>query len=835
MKTIIANILRGWGKTPCYLLAAFFALTATGAWAATNITDNVTLTEDTDWSDQGVVTIEEGVTLDLNGYTLTVAGIDGTGSIVDSFAGYERIQYLQATGAQCINTGYVHNDNTKVDIRVLFDSVSEQWQCIYGARNGKDNAKKTRFSAWLNNAKFRRELGAAGQNIDSPTASKDVIYDIHLDKTGYFSVTPENGETFFKNANSSDDTSSGGALADGQTDFLFAVHELERNKDYWTSNHWARAKLYSCKIYSGTTLECDFVPVRSKSGNKDAGLLDLANNGTFHGNAGTGAFNAGATVSSGGLRLAPSSGEETVDFSELIVGDGVTLVFTGEKALDADLDATKFASVEVASGAVLDLAGHNLTVNAVEGDGTITDTVGTAFSGYERLLYLQAKQSDGKQYIDTGYVHNDSTKVDMRISFDETPGSDWQNFYGARHYEDSADHNKRRFDVFLSNNQNAPCRFGPELGKKRDSFIDHTVSSSTIYDIHLEKTGGESTATPEGGAAISLGTGTATGGSFEGHPDYLLAMNQYYKNHDPVWYANFHTKAKLYSCKIYSGETLERDFVPAKRKSDNVLGLLDLANGKFYTNAGTGTFTAGPVVATTSGGELRIEVAEGETLSLADMAKITGTVKVVKTGAGTLVMSTAPQGYAGGTEVQGGTLKSGVAAACVFGVEGTTVAVGASGSVDFNGNANMQNYVYDFDDGAKAFNGGSAISSGVFTFTSFYTPVSTGAFTASLANGAALDLTEWNGSWPISNVTAPSGATVTVKVDMSNSTFKELAKSKDAETGESNGTLLSFGGERPANTAFVPDAASAGRCKFIEDANGDIILALKPGLLVIFL
>ena len=821
MKTIIANILRGWGKTPCYLLAAFFALAATGAWAATNITDNVTLTEDTDWSDQGVVTIEEGVTLDLNGYTLTVAGIDGTGSIVDSFAGYERIQYLQATGTQCINTGYVHNDNTKVDIRVLFDSVSKEWQCIYGARNGKDNAKKTRFSAWLNYAKFRRELGAAGQNIDSPTASKDVIYDIHLDKTGYFIVTPENGETFSKNANSSDDTSSGGALADGQTDFLFAVHELEKNKNYWTSNHWALAKLYSCKIYSGTTLKCDFVPVRSKSGNKDAGLLDLANNGTFHGNAGTGAFNAGATVSSGGLRLAPSSGEETVDFSELIVGDGITLVFTGEKALSADLDVTMFASVKVASGAVLDLAGHNLTATAVTGEGTITDTAGTAISGYERLDYIKAT---GAQYIDTGYVHDDTTKVDMRIQIDSIGG--WQGFYGARYYSGGeAD----RFSVWVHTDKKCFCS---EQGTSRQDHTDYTVDTSKIYDIHLAKKGEESTVSVDGDQVVSLGTGTATGGSFdEGRSDYLFALHQYYDGHDPKWYANFHTKAKLYSCKVYSGETLERDFVPVKRGDD--IGLLDLANGKFYTNAGTGTFTAGPVVATTSGGELRIEVAEGETLSLADMAKITGTVKVVKTGAGTLVMSTAPQGYAGGTEVQGGTLKSGVAAACVFGAEGTTVAVGASGSVDFNGNANMQNYVYDFDDGAKAFNGGSAISSGVFTFTSFYTPVSTGAFTASLANGAALDLTEWNGSWPISNVTAPSGATVTVKVDMSNSTFKELAKSKDAETGESNGTLLSFGGERPANTAFVPDAASAGRCKFIEDANGDIILALKPGLLVI--
>ena len=98
--------------------------------------------------------------------------------------------------------------------------------------------------------------------------------------------------------------------------------------------------------------------------------------------------------------------------------------------------------------------------------------------------------------------------------------------------------------------------------------------------------------------------------------------------------------------------------MPAKRKSDNVLGLLDLANGKFYANAGTGTFTAGPVVATTSGGELRIEVAEGETLSLADMAKITGTVKVVKTGSGKLNLNWTTYN-SGGLDVDEGTLSFG--------------------------------------------------------------------------------------------------------------------------------------------------------------------------------
>ena len=141
----------------------------------------------------------------------------------------------------------------------------------------------------------------------------------------------------------------------------------------------------------------------------------------------------------------------------------------------------------------------------------------------------------------------------------------------------------------------------------------------------------------------------------------------------------------------------------------------------------------------------------------------------------------------------------------------------------------MNKYVYDFADGAKALNGGAAISSGAFMFTSFYTPVSTGAFTASLADGTTLDLTEWNGAWPISNVTAPAGATVTVKVDMDDEGFRTLATSKDAETGKYNGKLLSFGGARPANTVFVPDAASAKRCKFIEDENGDIILTFMKG------
>ena len=56
---------------------------------------------------------------------------------------------------------------------------------------------------------------------------------------------------------------------------------------------------------------------------------------------------------------------------------------------------------------------------------------------------------------------------------------------------------------------------------------------------------------------------------------------------------------KLYSAKIWSnGTNLSFDGVPAKRNSDGVVGLYDTVNNVFYTNSGTGSFIAGPVVDT---------------------------------------------------------------------------------------------------------------------------------------------------------------------------------------------------------------------------------------------
>lgn len=44
---------------------------------------------------------------------------------------------------------------------------------------------------------------------------------------------------------------------------------------------------------------------------------------------------------------------------------------------------------------------------------------------------------------------------------------------------------------------------------------------------------------------------------------------------------------------MYEDNILVRDFIPCYRKTDNVVGLYDMKNAKFYEKQGTGNFLIG--------------------------------------------------------------------------------------------------------------------------------------------------------------------------------------------------------------------------------------------------
>ena len=53
---------------------------------------------------------------------------------------------------------------------------------------------------------------------------------------------------------------------------------------------------------------------------------------------------------------------------------------------------------------------------------------------------------------------------------------------------------------------------------------------------------------------------------------------------------------RIYSFRINENGTQYMNLVPARRNSDDVLGMYDTVTGQFFANAGSGTFTAGPDV-----------------------------------------------------------------------------------------------------------------------------------------------------------------------------------------------------------------------------------------------
>lgn len=177
--------------------------------------------------------------------------------------------------------------------------------------------------------------------------------------------------------------------------------------------------------------------------------------------------------------------------------------------------------------------------------------------GYLRLSYIQ---SSGTQYFDTGYEPNQNTRVVMDVeilSASTTPifgartdtntnaYAAWaftqttvRSDYGTNNLEQSI---PNAFERMTINKDKNACNFGNTLVKNTESTFQTTCS------------------------LILLGL-----------------------NHNGTVDSR-KLSAKFYSCKIYSSDLLVRDFVPVKNDED-VVGLYDFVERKFYKNAGTGAF-----------------------------------------------------------------------------------------------------------------------------------------------------------------------------------------------------------------------------------------------------
>ena len=182
-------------------------------------------------------------------------------------------------------------------------------------------------------------------------------------------------------------------------------------------------------------------------------------------------------------------------------------------------------------------------------------------SGYKQLEYIQ---SSGTQYIDTGFKPNQNTKFEVDLAITNTSC----HVFGAR-----TSYLNKAFVLFWASNsgfciQMANSKFNGGAFDTTKRYKVTMTSSQLFLDDSLQ---------------VSYSVG-----DFQCEQNAWL-MSCYSSS------ASEYAKGKLYSAKIYDGNTLVRDFISCKNP-DGVIGMWDDVNSVFYGNAGTGNFTAGAEV-----------------------------------------------------------------------------------------------------------------------------------------------------------------------------------------------------------------------------------------------
>ena len=175
-------------------------------------------------------------------------------------------------------------------------------------------------------------------------------------------------------------------------------------------------------------------------------------------------------------------------------------------------------------------------------------TISSLPEGYTNINYLE---SDGTQFIDTGFVPNQDTRVKMSILASGLSGETYA--YGAR--------NSAGSNAFLCALEPTEITFGYAIQYRAyEGVIDGR------YDIDQNKN-------------IMTVNGTEISGNYV--ESFSSESNLTLFGRNTAGSVEKLSAIKLYSCQIYDNDVLVRDFIPCTNP-DGISGLWDSVNNVFY-------------------------------------------------------------------------------------------------------------------------------------------------------------------------------------------------------------------------------------------------------------
>ena len=185
-------------------------------------------------------------------------------------------------------------------------------------------------------------------------------------------------------------------------------------------------------------------------------------------------------------------------------------------------------------------------------------------SGYTQVEYIG---STGTQYINTGFIPNQGTRVVMEIYAPAT-----------------------------SNTSSSEYICGVRTSTSANQFALQTLGGTYSYRYGTQNGSGviSTSITERFKADLNKNIFNVNGVSYTFTAETFTCPNTFTlfaMNNNGTNGYSAHKNMKLYSCQIYDNGTIVRDYVPCTQ--NGVAGLYDIVNGVFYTNSGTGTFAVG--------------------------------------------------------------------------------------------------------------------------------------------------------------------------------------------------------------------------------------------------
>ena len=202
-------------------------------------------------------------------------------------------------------------------------------------------------------------------------------------------------------------------------------------------------------------------------------------------------------------------------------------------------------------------------------------------SGYTQVEYIE---SSGTQYLDLGKISS-SDIIDMKVEWTQISNS---YLLGSLEYGSNWLDGKLLGITYYDANKTFYSR-GTTTSTSGGHATYFTPTANVVNTIRWQPSSNQLTfnGTTYTGAS---GNNSQTTDVFETANDvYLFAANR-------GGTAGSFDYAKMYRFSIKG----KMNLIPARRNSDNVLGMYDTVSGNFLTNQGTGTFTAGSDVTSPS-------------------------------------------------------------------------------------------------------------------------------------------------------------------------------------------------------------------------------------------